>query len=156
MISDQHTHASVMTVIRKLVAVILCAACVGFIGTALHRSGADSNLPWGLFLAYGLVVLSTLYAKWNFGTLGVGLHLISCSGVVWFLATTTGGNGSILIPIGSPAFTTFFSAYDGYFWILGVVLLQLVLLMTPHGKKQKREAYDVQESVSTHESESTV
>lgn len=153
MMCDQQTHASVMTVIRKLVAVILCAVCVGCIGTALHRSGADSNLPWGLLVAYCLVGLSTIYAKWNFGTLGVGLHLISCSGVVWFLATTTGGNGSILIPIGSPAFTTFFSAYDGYFWILGVVFLQLLFLMTPHGKKQKREAYDVQESVSTHESE---
>lgn len=117
--------------IRVSLATLVSALVSGIIGTGLHRGGADINIPWGLVCALGLVGLSTWLARKRMGAMGVGLHLIACSAVVWWLASTLGPGGDILVPVGSPAFLTFFSKYVGYIWLFGSLAIQLLVLMFP-------------------------
>lgn len=110
---------------------IVSALLSGVIGTGLHRSGADLNIPWGLVFAFVLVGLSTVLARRRLGAMGVGFHLIAASAVIWWLAITMGPGGDVLVPIASAAFTTFFSMHAGYIWLFGSVILQILVLLIP-------------------------
>lgn len=107
------------------------ATATALVGTALHRSGVDANLPWGLCLAYLLIGWSAAFARQRFGMMGVGFHLIVSGLVIWILATTSGVGGSVLVPVGSAAFTTFFSLRAGYFWLLGSTIVQILVMFLP-------------------------
>ncbi len=42
---------------------LLAGAVVGVIGTMAHRMGASANIPYGLVIAYPLVIISTWWAR---------------------------------------------------------------------------------------------
>ena len=69
---------------------LLAGAVVGVIGTMAHRMGASANIPYGLVIAYALVIISTWSARSRDGVSGLALHLISSSLVVW---TVMAGSG---------------------------------------------------------------
>lgn len=116
---------------RDVLVTVVAAAVAGLIGTVLHRSGADINVPWGLVAAFALVFFSTWLARRRSGAIGVGFHLIVCSAVVWWLAVTMGPAGDVLVPIASKAFVTFFSQQAGYIWLFGSIAVQLIVLFFP-------------------------
>ncbi|MCI1936393.1 MAG: alcohol dehydrogenase [Bifidobacteriaceae bacterium] len=118
--------------VRDVLVIVVSAAVSGVVGTVLHRSGADLNIPWGLLAAFGLIFFSTWLARRRVGAIGVGFHLIFCSAVIWGLALTEGPGGDILVPVASEAFLTFFSQNAGYIWLFGCVLVQFAVLLFPH------------------------
>lgn len=112
----------------------LCAgAAVGVIGTMAHRMGASSNVPYGLALAYLIVVLSTWCARSRDGISGLALHLIGSSLMVWSVMSGYGPGGDVLIPVGfgSDSAVPFFSEYAGYFWLYGIVVIPVLMLVMP-------------------------
>jgi len=121
---------STSTAIKRFVSTVVSGFVVAALGTGLHRSGADRNLPWGLLLALALVFFGAWLARRRMGVIGLGFHLIVSSMVVWFLASTVGPGGDILVG-SSPAFVTFFSANAGVIWILGTVVVQIAVLIFP-------------------------
>ncbi|MCI1984229.1 MAG: alcohol dehydrogenase [Bifidobacteriaceae bacterium] len=125
------TSAALKHPVKTLLTTIVSALASGVIGTGLHRSGADYNIPWGLILALALVGFSTWMARRRMGPTGVGFHLITCSAVVWWLAITMGPGGDVIVPIASKAFTTFFSMHAGYIWLFGSILIQLAIIFVP-------------------------
>ena len=116
--------------ITNFVSTVVSGFVVAALGTGLHRSGADRNLPWGMVLALALVFFGAWMARRRMGVIGLGFHLIVSSMAVWFLASTVGPGGDILIG-SSPTFVTFFSANAGIIWILGSVVVQVVVLLFP-------------------------
>ena len=68
---------------------LLAGAVVGVIGTMAHRMGASANIPYGLVIAYALVIISTWSARSRDGVSGLALHLISSSLVVWTVMAVT-------------------------------------------------------------------
>ena len=112
----------------------LCAgAAVGVIGTMAHRMGASSNIPYGLVLAYLIVVLSTWCARSRDGISGLALHLIGSSLMVWSVMSGYGPGGDVIIPVGfgSGSGVPFFSEYAGYFWLYGIVGIPVLMLVLP-------------------------
>lgn len=103
----------------------------GMIGTLLHRSGADQGVPWGLVLAFLLVFFSACWARRVEGFLGLAVNLLLSTSLIWLVAGNYGPGGDILVPVASKAFVTFWSRYDGYIWILGATLVQLLVLALP-------------------------
>ena len=107
------------------------ATATALVGTALHRSGVDADLPWGLCLAYLLIGWSAAFARQRLGMIGVGFHLVVSGLAIWILATTSGAADSVLVPVGSAAFTTFFSLRAGYFWLFGSTIVQILAMFLP-------------------------
>lgn len=105
--------------------------CSAFLGTMLARDGVDGPFPWGLLISLFLVFIVSLLARRDKKTIGVGLGLVLSSAVAWILALSPGAGGSILVPIASPAFTTFFSASAGYIWLFGMIAVQVVAALLP-------------------------
>ena len=52
---------------------LLAGAVVGVIGTMAHRMGASANIPYGLVIAYALVIISTWSARSRDGVSGLAL-----------------------------------------------------------------------------------
>lgn len=112
----------------------LCAgAAVGVIGTMAYRMGASLNIPYGLVLAYLIVILSTWCARSRDGISGLALHLIGSSLMVWSVMSGYGPGGDVVIPVGfgSGSQMPFFSEYAGYFWLFGIVVIPVLMLVMP-------------------------
>ncbi len=73
---------------------------VGMVGTMSHRMGASMNVPYGLLIAYLMVIISTWSARSRDGVSGLALHLISSSLVVWTVMAGYGPGGDAMIPVG--------------------------------------------------------
>lgn len=112
---------------------LLAGAVIGVIGTMAHRMGASANVPYGLVLAYAMVIISTWSARSRDGVSGLALHLISSSLVVWTVMAGYGPGGDAMIPVGfgDSASLPYFSNTVGYYWLYGVVLIPLVMLVLP-------------------------
>jgi len=117
----------------RLLIDLLSGVAVGMIGTIAHRMGASSNIPYGLLLAYLIVVLSTWCARSRDGASGLALHLIGSSLMVWMVLSGYGPGGDAMIPVGfgDGASMPFFSEHVGYFWLYGVLVIPLVMLVLP-------------------------
>ena len=76
---------------------LLAGAVVGVIGTMAHRMGASANIPYGLVIAYALVIISTWSARSRDGVSGLALHLISSSLVVWTVMAGYGPDGDVAV-----------------------------------------------------------
>ncbi len=111
----------------------ICAgAAVGVIGTMAHRMGASMNIPYGLALAYLIVILSTWCARSRDGISGLALHLIGSSLMVWSVMAGYGPGGDVIIPVGfDSSAMPFFSQYAGYFWLYGIVIIPVLMLVVP-------------------------
>ena len=92
-----------------------------------------ANIPYGLVIAYALVIISTWSARSRDGVSGLALHLISSSLVVWTVMAGYGPGGDAMIPVGfgETATLPYFSNNAGYFWLYGVVLIPLIMLALP-------------------------
>lgn len=123
--------SSLAAPLTNILVTIASAAIVSVIGTGLHRSGADINVPWGMVCALGLLGMSTWVSRRRMGVSGVGIHLVVASMVIWWLASTMGPGGDVIVPVGSVAFVTFFSQWSGYIWLLGSLVVQLAVLFFP-------------------------
>lgn len=112
---------------------LLTGALVGMVGTMAHRMGASANIPYGLVLAYILVAISTWSARSRDGASGLALYLISSSLMVWTVMAGYGPGGDAMIPVGfgDSASLPYFSNNAGYFWLYGVVLIPLIMLILP-------------------------
>lgn len=119
------------TLIKRICVALVMGVVVAFVGTMIHRSGAPIGIPWGLALALALLAAAAWIARCDLGQIGVGFTLLSTSIVIWALALSSGGNESVLIPIGSPAFTTWASKYAGYIWLFGSIAIQLIVFLLP-------------------------
>ena len=73
---------------------------VGVVGTMAHRMGASMNIPYGLAIAYLMVIISTWSARSRDGVSGLALHLIGSSLVVWTVMSGYGPGGDAMIPVG--------------------------------------------------------
>lgn len=109
---------------------LLAGAFAAFVGTFAHRMGALANIPYGLALAFLLIILSTWCARSRLGVVGLALHLIASSGTAWGLALTT-SSGNALIVAGFQGDMPYFSQHAGYIWLYGIVLVQVVMLVLP-------------------------
>lgn len=109
---------------------LLAGAFAAFVGTFAHRMGASANIPYGLALAFLLIILSTWCARSRLGVVGLALHLIASSGTAWGLALTT-SSGNALIVAGFQGDMPYFSQHAGYIWLYGIVLVQVVMLVLP-------------------------
>ena len=116
-----------------ILVILAMSAVVGVIGTMAHRMGASANIPYGLVIAYALVIISTWSARSRDGVSGLALHLISSSLVVWTVMAGYGPGGDAMIPVGfgETATLPYFSNNAGYFWLYGVVLIPLIMLALP-------------------------
>lgn len=112
---------------------LLAGVVIGVIGTMAHRMGASANIPYGLVLAYIMVIISTWSARSRDGVSGLALHLISSSLVVWTVMAGYGPGGDAMIPVGfgDSASLPYFSNAVGCYWLYGVVLIPLVMLALP-------------------------
>lgn len=115
------------------------ALCSAVFGTLLARDGVDGPFPWGLLVSLLLVFIVSLLARRDKKIAGVGVCLVFSSALAWILALSPGAGGSVLVPVASPAFTTFFSASAGYIWLFGMIVVQVVAALLPRkwflGKK---------------------
>lgn len=103
---------------------------VGIIGTLAHRMGALHNIPYGLVLALLVVAVSAWCARSRAGVVGLGMHLISSSGIAWLIATGW-PNGSALVPIGFGGSVPYFSEHVGYIWLIGIIIVQCLMVFFP-------------------------
>ena len=115
--------------VRALITV-LSGALAAFVGTFAHRMGADINIPYGLALAFLLIILSTWCARSRMGVIGLALHLIASSMTAWGLALTT-TSGNALIVAGFQGDMPYFTQHAGYIWLYGLVLVQVIMLVVP-------------------------
>ena len=114
----------------RLLIDVLSGAAIGAVGTMAHRMGASMNIPYGLALAFLIVILSTWCARSRMGAVGLALHLIASSLTAWGMALTT-TSGKALIVAGFQGDMPFFSQHAGYIWLYGLILVQVVLLILP-------------------------
>lgn len=112
----------------RIVGFSLCAA---FLGTMISRDGVDGPFPWGLLVSLILVFVVSLLARRDKKISGIGVSLALSSSAAWILAISPGSGGSILVPISSSAFTTFFSANAGYIWLFGMIAVQVIAALLP-------------------------
>lgn len=121
------------------VRIVLFALFSALLGTMISRDGADGPFPWGLLVSLLLIFIVSLLARRDKKIAGVGTCLVFSSALAWILALFPGAGGSILVPIASPAFTTFFSASAGYIWLFGLIVVQVITALLPRkwfsGKK---------------------
>ena len=121
------------------VRIVLFALFSALLGTMISRDGADGPFPWGLLVSLLLIFIVSLLARRDKKIAGVGVCLVFSSALAWILALFPGAGGSILVPIASPAFTTFFSASAGYIWLFGLIVVQVITALLPRkwfsGKK---------------------
>lgn len=129
--SDARSWSHRFGPLGRIVVTLLAGAGSAFVGTLAHRMGADVNIPYGLVLAFLIVVLSTYCARARQGVTGLALHLIVSSGLAWGLALVPGSGGDALVVAGFSTPTTFFSQHAGYIWLYGVVLVQVAMLCLP-------------------------
>lgn len=117
----------------RLLLGLIVGVVVGMIGTMAHRMGASANIPYGLVLAYVLTAIATWSARSRDGATGLALHLIGSSLMVWTVMAGYGPGGDAMIPVGfgDSASLPYFSNNVGYFWLYGVVLIPLVMLVLP-------------------------
>lgn len=117
----------------RLLLDLIVGVVVGMIGTMAHRMGASANIPYGLVLAYVLTAIATWSARSRDGATGLALHLIGSSLMVWTVMAGYGPGGDAMIPVGfgDSASLPYFSNNVGYFWLYGVVLIPLVMLVLP-------------------------
>lgn len=101
---------------------------VGVLGTLVQRSGAAQGLPWGMVLAYLLVVLAAWWVRCDSGTMGLALHLVASTVAVWLLSMR-GPGGDVLMPYAS--FPAFFAKYAVFLWMGGLVLIQTLAICLP-------------------------
>ncbi|WP_181414884.1 alcohol dehydrogenase [Bifidobacterium asteroides] len=101
---------------------------VGVLGTLVQRSGAAQGLPWGMALAYLLVALAAWWVRSDSGTMGLALHLVASTVVVWLLSMR-GPGGDVLMPYAN--FPTFFAKYAVFLWMGGLVLIQTLAICLP-------------------------
>lgn len=113
------------------VRIALFALFSAFLGTMISRDGADGPFPWGLLISLLLIFVVSLLARRDKKIAGVGMCLVFSSSMAWILALLPGAGGSILVPIASPAFTTFFSAFAGYIWLFGLIVVQIITALLP-------------------------
>ena len=118
---------SVLTWVR----IALFALLSALLGTMISRDGADGPFPWGLLVSLLLIFIVSLLARRDKKIAGVGVCLVFSSALAWILALLPGAGGSILVPIASPAFTTFFSASAGYIWLFGLIVVQVITALLP-------------------------
>ncbi len=109
----------------NILAVLVMGTLVAIVGTVCHRSGAAYGFPWGVILALGLLLWSTLIAARKAGGLGVGCHLLVTSLVIWGIASISTPTGSTLVAVGSPAFVTWASRWVGWIWLVGSIVIQI-------------------------------
>ena len=109
---------------------LLAGAASAGIGTLAHRMGASMNIPYGLVIAFLILVISTWCARSRMGAVGIGVHLIASSTMAWGIAIC-GVNGSALTPVGFSGEVPFFSRNVGYIWLYGLVVVQVVMLFLP-------------------------
>lgn len=114
----------------KSLITIAAGALAAFVGTFAHRMGADMNIPYGLALAFLLIILSTWCARARLGTIGLALHLIASSMTAWGMAMTT-TSGNALIVAGFQGNMPYFTQHAGYIWLYGLVAVQVIMLMVP-------------------------
>ena len=121
------------------VRIALFALLSALLGTMISRDGADGPFPWGLLISLLLIFIVSLLARRDKKIAGVGVCLVFSSALAWILALFPGAGGSILVPIASPAFTTFFRASAGYIWLFGLIVVQVITALLPRkwfsGKK---------------------
>lgn len=121
------------------VRIVLFALFSALLGTMISRDGADGPFPWGLLISLLLIFIVSLLARRDKKIAGVGVCLVFSSALAWILALFPGAGGSILVPIASPVFTTFFSASAGYIWLFGLIVVQVITALLPRkwfsGKK---------------------
>lgn len=110
----------------SLLAGILSAA----VGTLAHRMGAAYNIPYGLILAFVILLLSAWSARSRSGVVGLLAHTIAATVTAWGIAVY-GPGGDALVPVGFNGQLPFFSQHVGYIWLYGAVLVQIVLLFLP-------------------------
>ena len=101
---------------------------VGVLGTLVQRSGAAQGLPWGMALAYLLVALAAWWVRSDSGTMGLALHLVASTVVVWLLSMR-GPGGDVLMPYAN--FPMFFAKYAVFLWMGGLVLIQTLAICLP-------------------------
>lgn len=114
----------------RLTITLLLGFLVALIGTSAHRMGAADNIPYGLVLALILIGISAWQARARNGVIGLAVHLIASSLGAGMLAGQ-GPMGDVLVPVGGAAFTTFFGLHVGYFWLLGLIIVQCVIVFLP-------------------------
>lgn len=110
---------------------LLLGAASGLAGTLSHRIGATLILPVGLIFAFVIVGASSYWSRFFAGAIGMGLHILGASGVIWLLMGR-GPGGDVLIPISSPAFSTYFDRNAGTFWLIGSLVIQLLFFCCPN------------------------
>lgn len=122
----QRTHA-----LTALLITIASACAVALIGAVAHRMGAASNIPYGLVLSLMMVAGSTYAARRRGGGLHVGVHL-SISGLITAYISQTAVNTRALIIMGFAVDNyPYWTQYVGIWWMLGMVVVQLVILLLP-------------------------
>lgn len=104
---------------------------VGLVGTVVHRAGAATPFPYGIVLAYLLVLLAAWWVRLDSGALGLALHMVSSTVMVWLMARY-GPGGDVLMPLDLPSDSLpFMTRHAFWFWLCGVVFLQLAVLLMP-------------------------
>lgn len=125
--AQQVTGHQVIRPSRYLLALVI-GVLVGILGTLVQRSGAAAGIPWGMILAYILVALASWRVRNDSGTLGLSLHLVASTVVVWLLSMR-GPGGDVLMPYAD--FPGFFAKYAVFLWMGGLVLIQFLALCLP-------------------------
>lgn len=124
---QQVTRRQAIRPSRYLLALVI-GVLVGTLGTLVQRSGAAAGIPWGMALAYLLVALVSWWVRNDSGTLGLSLHLVASTMVVWALSMR-GPGGDVLMPYAD--FPSFFAKYAVFLWMGGLVLIQFLALCLP-------------------------
>ena len=114
----------------RILITIASGFAVGLIGTAAHRMGAAQNIPYGLVLAFALVIVSTWCARARSNAIGQGFHLLASSAAVWML-TGYGPGGDAMVPVGFSVAVPYFCEHAGVIWMLGVIVIQMIMLVLP-------------------------
>lgn len=113
-----------------VVVTVIAAVASAMVGSVAHRLGASVNLPYGLVLSLLLVALSTWCARMRMPVFGGVLHVLVSVCMAWWL-TGAGAGGSVLIVAGFGAPVPWWSAHVGYWWLYGMVVVQLVVVLMP-------------------------
>lgn len=109
------------------------AIAVAFIGTLEHRAGAAYNIPYGLVLAFLLIIGSAWCARSRNNNFGLAVHLTVSTLIIYFLSMP-GPGSDILTPIGFNTDTLpWICQHCGVLWIFGALIIQLIMLMLPKG-----------------------
>ncbi|BDR53199.1 hypothetical protein KIM372_11060 [Bombiscardovia nodaiensis] len=124
------TRTSSLARLWAYLASLLLGALSGLVGTLAHRMGATGWVPYGLIIAFALLIASSYWSRASAGAIGLGLHIIGASSLIWLLMGY-GPGGDVLIPIASPAFTNFVDQHAGYIWLLGSLVVQVLMLLLP-------------------------